>query len=337
MKFIVAGLGFGEQHLVWLSECPGVDIAGLHIRAPSEKADLTASKFGIGAVSKDLPSLIKEVSADAIVVATPPKSHASLIKMGMSAGLAVFSDKPLTSSLEDASQLINDSANSPGKAHVTFQWRHHAGIAYLRDKILTGAIGRLSHIEIAFHHDFLASQNTLWPWRHIRKEAGAGALGDQGVHLFDLVRFITRQEWSVTSATGHQMWQERLFNGERIKCETEDVASVALSASNQSSHAFVHVSRVATGMRSLVVRAFGTSGTIELSLAPDDGSGSLSHFDGATVLHAETYNQPSLNPYSAFLESQTDQTTWVGATFEDGYAAQKLLETAVSQIEQQRL
>lgn len=336
MKFIVAGLGFGEQHLAWLSECPDVDVAGLYIRTPSEKIDKTASKFGIGAVSHHLPSLIKQVSADAIVVATPPRSHAELIKTGMSAGLSVFSDKPLSSSLEDAQLLVDASAAAPDKAHVTFQWRHHAGVAYLRDKIRASDIGRISHVEISFHHDFLASQETAWLWRHIRDEAGAGALGDQGVHLFDMLRFITGQEWEILSATGHQMWRERRFQGEAIRCETEDVADVALKSSEQQASAFVYVSRVAVGLRSLVVRVFGTSGTIELALDPNDGSGSLKHFDGTSILHSEIYNQPSLNPYAAFFESQTAGKPWVGASFEDGYAAQVLLEAAVSKIEHQK-
>jgi predicted dehydrogenase len=276
--------------------------------------------------------LIRSSRADALVVATPPESHAALLRIALEAGLIAISDKPLTADVVSSRALVEATASNPSKGVVTFQWRHHPGIAYLRDQLANAVIGTLSHLDIRFHHDFLSAQETGCPWRHRADQAGAGTLGDQGVHLFDIARFVSGQEWSVVSAVGHRMWPRRSFNGATIDCETEDVADVTLKAEHGLQLAFIHTSRVATGIRALLLRAYGTAGTIELDVHPDTGSGTLRHLTASGERFSETYNAPSLNPYVSLLGGDRTTDHRSNAGFADGLAAQCLLETAVSSM-----
>lgn len=221
--------------------------------------------------------------------------------------------------------------NDPSKGVVTFQWRHHPGVASLRKSLASGMLGTLSHLDIRHHHDFLAAQETGCLWRHRSDAAGAGTLGDQGVHLFDLMRFITGLEWSVVTAVGHQMWPTRTYRGEMVACETEDVADVTLQVARGSQRAFLHTSRVATGVRALQIRIYGTQGTLELDLHPDSGSGTLrlQQSTGAAA-SVETYHSSSMNPYPAIISADHTNIHPHTALFADGLAAQSLLEAAAS-------
>lgn len=330
MKFLVAGLGFGQQHLTWLSQCPGADIAGIYARIESDRAKALAAKFGDVPLSTDLPGLIRSSRADALVVVTPPESHAPLLHIALDAGLMAISDKPLTADVQSARALVAATAKDPSRGIVTFQWRGHPGIARLRKSLMDGALGTLSHVDIRYHHDFLAAQETGFPWRHRADQAGAGTLGDQGVHLFDIMRFVSGLEWSVLSAVGHQMWPKRTFNGEVVLCETEDVADVTLKATSGPQRVFLHTSRVAAGIRALQIRAYGTAGTIELDVHPGTGTGTLRHLSSAGELFSEAYTAPSMNPYTTILSGDYLNNHRLNAQFADGLAAQLLLEAAVS-------
>lgn len=330
MKFIVAGLGFGEQHLAWLSQCREVKIVGIYARNESARAKELAARFGDAQLSTDLPGLIRASRADALVVVTTPESHAPLLHLALNAGLTAISDKPLTEDVPSAQALVAATSGAPSKGIVTFQWRHHPGVTALRRRLADGAIGSLSHLDVRHHHEFLAARETGCPWRHRRDKAGAGTLGDQGVHLFDLMRFITGLEWSVVTAVGHQMWATRSFRGETIQCETEDVADVTLRANGGPQRAFLHTSRVATGIRALQIRVYGTAGTLELDLHPDTGSGTLAHRRSGEPPSIEKYDAPSMNPYPAIVSASSTHPHPATALFADGLAAQSLLAAAAS-------
>lgn len=333
MRFIVAGSGFAEQHLTWLSECPDAEIVGLLTRSDSDSARNLAARFGIQRLGKNLPELIRATKADALVVATPPSTHAALLQTGLESGLHVVSDKPLAANLRDAAALVQAAEDSRQSAMVTFQWRCHPGFIFIREHLREGRIGSFSHAEIQFHHDFLAPRETRWAWRHHPDQAGAGTLADQGVHLFDLLRFTTGMEWTVVAAHGHKLWPRRLFNGSPIDGGTEDVAAVTLTTAARSHLALLHSSRVATGLRRLRYAAYGTAGMIELTVNPDDGSGALHLRTSTGETQREDYVAPSLNPYAPFLAARLAETNNPPATFRDGMVAQEFLEAAVTLIE----
>lgn len=336
MRVVVAGTGFGAQHLDWLAACPDAAIVGVYAHRDTDRLRSTAARHGAAAASADLPAFLRDVAADALVVATPPATHAALLHVALQAGLHAISDKPLAADIADARQLAEAAAaRTPGKDAVTFQWRSHPGIVHIRDGIASAAIGAISHVELRFHHDFLAGRETPWPWRHRVGDAGAGALGDQGVHLFDLLRFVSGAEWQVASAIGQRSWPTRTHRGETIACETEDVADVVLRCAAAPTLAFVHVSRVATGLRSLAVRVFGTEGTLDLQVDPDTASGTFRHLgpdggDGAVEAERRDYVAPSLNPYPALIRRARGGDPRMVADFADGLAAQRLVEASVT-------
>jgi predicted dehydrogenase len=328
MRFMVIGTGFGETHLGWLAETPGARVEVLGYRRDRRRALDLAGRFGVPEVTADPQAWLGKV--DALAVVTPPDTHEPHIEAGLAAGLLVVTDKPLAADLATAARLAGDARARQGRAAVVFQWRTHPALRRLRDVCASGRLGAVVRIDLEFHHDFLSGPSTRWPWRHQRAAAGAGALGDQGVHLFDLLGWLTPGPWSVSAGTASIVWPRRRSGQDLVACETEDVAEVLLRRPGTvtEAHARVLVSRVSTGFRELRARVQGTVGGAEVRADPEDGSARLRIFGAEPSRHE--YGPTSMNPYTEVL---TEPASPAIAGFAAGHAAQALLEQALSTIQ----
>jgi predicted dehydrogenase len=236
----------------------------------------------------------------------------------------VVSDKPLAADLPSAARLAERARTLPGRAVVVFQWRTHPALRRLRELCASGGLGTFIRADLEFHHDFLSGPATRWPWRHQRAAAGAGALGDQGVHLFDLLGWLVPARWSVSAGTASIVWPRRASGQGFVECETEDVAEVLLDGDGGRARARVLVCRVSAGFRELRVRIQGTTGSAEVHADPDDGSARLRVF-GAEPSERVFGPQP-MNPY---LDLLGDPGSPAIAGFDAGYAAQDLLDQSL--------
>lgn len=332
MRFMVVGTGFAKTHIEWISEIPSASVEILCYQRNETRARELAQQYGVAQLSTYPLRAIKDGGIDAIAVVSPPDTHEALISAGLRAGLAIVTDKPLAESTQATERLAAEARLVTGKAAVSFQWRTHPAFRKLRTLINNGDLGNLLHVNLQFHHDFLAGPSTQWPWRHRSAEAGAGALGDQGVHLFDLLRYISPSEWSITASSSLIAWRERSTNDYAINCDTDDIAEVLLLDTAHEARAHIMVSRVATGHRELSAVVQGSQGTVLISLHPDTGAGTLRQSIVRRDNIASQYATQPLNPYWLFVASLIDgdgRRIPEIADFDDGHAAQVLLEEAV--------
>jgi predicted dehydrogenase len=327
---MIIGTGFGQSHLEWLSQCPGAKVEIIGYEREEKRAREAADRFGVPEVTRDPLSVIASGRVDAVAVASPPNTHEPLASAGLAAGLLVVSDKPLADGVVGARRLVEAAAKAPGRAYVTFQWRVNPALRRLHRLSAEGALGKILRLDLEFVHDFLAEPTTRWPWRHRRAAAGAGALGDQGVHLFDLLRWLSPGEWCVTGGRAAAAWPRRGAEGSTIVCETEDLAWVDLARAHGPTTASVFVSRVATGCRRLRVDVQGTEGMASVSADPDTGECALTAFPKGGLPTRWQFGPTPMNPYRAILAGQNGASPpECAAGFADGLAAQLLLDEAL--------
>jgi predicted dehydrogenase len=320
---LVIGAGFGRQHVEWISDCPNTTVEFVGYRQAAERAARVAAEFGARPTA-DPHAVIAARKVDAVAVVCPPRYHEEYLLAGLAAGLPVISDKPLAADCGTAARLA-EAANS-GTTMVTFQWRANPALRALRDLCAAGELGELVHLDLDFRHDFLAGPTTDWPWRHRWATSGAGTLGDQGVHLFDLLRWLARGPWSVRAGHAAVVFPRRESVGGAVACETEDVAEVLLGRTGSGGPtARVFVSRVSAGHRVLRARAHGTSGSAEVVASPDDGGAILTRWTPGADPVSSVFPADPMNPYLEFLAGFRDTV----ADFSDGYSAQQLLEDAL--------
>ena len=329
MRFLVIGAGFGENHLRWITDCEGASVEVLCYRSDSARARQVANRFRVPRVSNEPARIIDEGGIDAIVVASPPDTHEELLGLGLDAGLTVVSDKPLTSDVESAARLVERSRAARGRAVVTFQWRLNPAFAQLRELCAGHQLGTVVRVDLEFHHDFLAGPDTAWAWRHQYATAGAGTLGDQGVHLFDLLRWLVPDQWSVLTGTSTVVWPQRLFDGRPVPGDTEDIAEVLLGTPGVQRRARVLSSRASAGYRALRVLVQGTEATALANASPEDGSASLVVYSAREgSRESRRFGAQSMNPYRPVVAESSDSSEQP-ATFTDAYHAQVLMSEAL--------
>jgi predicted dehydrogenase len=106
LSVAVVGYGYWGPNLVRnVIERPELSFAGLCERDPARAAAFSAKVPG-GRVWNDLDVMLADPTVDAVVVATPPRTHHAICKAALMAGKHVLVEKPLATTAEDARDLI---------------------------------------------------------------------------------------------------------------------------------------------------------------------------------------------------------------------------------------
>ncbi len=119
---------------------------------------------------------------DLVVVATPNASHHSTAKRSLRAGRHVVVDKPFTTTLAEAQDLVR-AAKQQQRIVTVYQDRRYTGdFATVQQVVSEGALGRIVLFES--HFDRFRPERKPNAWR---EEAlpGSGVWFDIGPHLFD--------------------------------------------------------------------------------------------------------------------------------------------------------
>ncbi|MEV6690284.1 Gfo/Idh/MocA family oxidoreductase [Micromonospora sp. NPDC051196] len=319
----VIGTGFGEQHLRWLANCPETTVAQLAYDTDRDRAEALAAKHHIPQVVCGGDTLVAG-DLDLVVIASPVSSHGRLAGKSVRLGRATVCEKPLALTAGEAASLAAVAAEAAVPTMVMFQWRLHPAFQALRDLVRSGGLGDLVHVDLRFHHDFLVGHQSPFAWRHDRALAGAGAFADQAVHLADLLLWLAGRPFEVIHRAGYLAWPTRRTATATITARTEDVGAAILSEPASGLLATMAVSRVSAGHRAIGVTIAGLRGTAEVRLDPDNESAALLMPEGG-AMEWPAYSLG--NPYSAFLSGDRNV-----ATFDDGVAAQLILDRLAEQV-----
>ena len=180
------------RHLPALGEVPGAEVVALSDTDAARLASV-ADRFGVARRFADYAELIASGGADAVAVCVPPRSHAEIGLAALAAGKHLFVEKPLALAPEECDLLSERAASAPAlKAMVGFNLRWHRLVREARGKLGRGELGRVKLVRTVFTSGVRARAD-FPDWRR-RRDAGGGALFELGVHHFDLLRFLLRDE-----------------------------------------------------------------------------------------------------------------------------------------------
>jgi len=122
---------------------------------------------------------------DAVVIALPPALHVDAAVAALRHGKHVYVEKPLATSLVDATRLVAEWRTTKLTAMVGFNYRYHPIVQRARERILAGAIGT----PVGVRSVFSTSARPIAPWKQ-RRESGGGVLLDLAVHHADLLPYL---------------------------------------------------------------------------------------------------------------------------------------------------
>ena len=107
LRFAVIGYGYWGPNIVRnLRGLEGCQVVGICDQTPAARKRIQAAHAGIPVYS-DATELIKSPDVDAVAVITPVWTHYELTKAALENGKHVFVEKPFTSNVAQAEELIN--------------------------------------------------------------------------------------------------------------------------------------------------------------------------------------------------------------------------------------
>lgn len=170
----------------------------------------------------DLDVLLDGGEAAAVVVALPNREAPAVLLRAAQAGKPVLAEKPCARTAAEFLPVLREIEAS-GSAFTSFYlWRRHPAMLAIRDLVQSGALGRLTSVELRMVTTQVGMRDPSH-WLFRRGIAGGGILSWLGCHWLDLLRHLTGEEVdSVAALTG-------TVSGEAI--DVEDVASVGMRLS----------------------------------------------------------------------------------------------------------
>lgn len=154
------------------------------VTSDPERAAAVADRHRGAVVLPDADALWRQADAlDAVVIASPNRTHVPLALAALDAGLHVVVDKPLAATAADALRLC-DAAHGAGRVLTVYQNRRWDGdFLTLRRLLAEGVLGDVLRFESRFEK-WRPDPKPGWRESDDPRDAG-GILYDLGSHLID--------------------------------------------------------------------------------------------------------------------------------------------------------
>ncbi len=155
---------------------------------------------------KDIPSeidifddyrdLISKAELDIIFISLPNKFASDAVSLSLNNGLHVFCEKPPAKTLDElikVKEIYNKSSNL--KLMYGFNHRFHLSVEEAKSIIDSNVFGKIINLRGVYGKSQLINFNQT-DWRTKREESGGGILLDQGIHMLDLMRYLSSERFS---------------------------------------------------------------------------------------------------------------------------------------------
>ncbi|WP_042696096.1 Gfo/Idh/MocA family protein [Azospirillum sp. B506] len=180
----VVGLGMASaphaQSLVDLAD--RVEVAGCFSPSAERRAAF-AARHGLPAVDR-LEALLDDPALSAVLLLTPPDSHADLVARCAAAGKHVLLEKPLDATPEGARSVVSAMEGAGLTLGVVLQHRFRASVERLAALMRDGALGRplTAAVSVRWWRD---AAYYAQPGRGRKARDGGGVLLTQAIHTLD--------------------------------------------------------------------------------------------------------------------------------------------------------
>ncbi len=144
-------------------------------------------KFPGALVTESLDQVLAS-GVDAVMILTPDDSHATLAIRALEAGVAVFCEKPLAITIEDADEVLRVARRTGSRLYIGHNMRHMPVIGLMRRLIREGRIGEVKAI---WCRHFVGHGGDFYfkDW-HADRRRTTGLLLQKGAHDIDVIHWL---------------------------------------------------------------------------------------------------------------------------------------------------
>jgi predicted dehydrogenase len=331
-KVAIVGSGFGLYCLLpafrKVKGCSVVSICGKR----SERLLSYCKSIGLDKIYTDWKQMLQEEKPDAVCIAVVPKYQYEIAHYALSNGIAVFAEKPLTTSFQTSSELYSLALKKGLPNMVDFIFPEIPSWKLAKEMLDKGAIGKTLNVSVAWQLLSYDLKNKVKSWKTDNLEGG-GATSFFFCHvLYHLEYFLGRIK-SIQCVAGSST--KSLNGGESI------VNTIVLFESGCTGN--IHLNIAYIGSQKHVLEFQGETGTLLLhnqsESVVDNFELNLTDGRGIQVLKPEASDDKSIDNSEdsrvKFVKSIAERFIgWCNSgtsskpDFQDGLRVQELIEKA---------
>ncbi len=191
MRVAIVGLGLRAGHVIGLmkQQLPELEVVGYVDPSPCGMERLGEAQPQRS--YPDLSEMLSDAQPDLLFVGSPNHLHLEHIRLGLEAGVQVFAEKPVVTTLEDTFTLAELLAkHGPDRVMVGLVLRYSQHMRDLRTALAGGMLGPIASIEANEHIAPYHGSFFMRDWR--RKVAYSGGfMLEKCCHDLDIYNMVT--------------------------------------------------------------------------------------------------------------------------------------------------
>ena len=194
----VVGLGWVAADFIVpaMIKSPGSKLAACLGSSP-EKSREFAKRFGFARAHDNLAAMLKDPDVNALYIALPNAMHYEAVIAAAKAGKNILCEKPFAMKVGHAREMVAACRDAGVVLRIAHQIRLDAAIVRAREIVRSGRLGRLAEVSL----ERGSANPARKTWRLDNSQSGV--IFDVGVHLLDLIQWVTGQRFLEVSAFSH--------------------------------------------------------------------------------------------------------------------------------------
>lgn len=336
IKVGVIGVGsIAEMHIAGYKADPRVELAAF-CDINEERLKEKGERHGVTRLYTDVKDMVAKEELDAVSVCTWNAAHAPCTIAALEAGLHVLCEKPMAMNAKEAEEMKAAAERNGKLLMIGFVRRYGNDCKILQDFITQDALGEIYYAKATY----LRRNGNPGGWFGDKSRSGGGPLIDLGVHVIDLVRYLSGnpQPVSVYGAAFQKLYDRKGAVGapkylassatDHDICDVEDLASAMIRFDNGEVLSIEAAFSLNIKQDTGEIELFGTKAGAKIS--PElEIFGEENHyltnmsFAAPTALDFNGLFEGEINHYIDCLTGRAEQCK---SPAEDGIALMKILE-----------
>ncbi len=195
LKIGVVGFGYWGPNLVRnFAELNGCEVAAVADLTP-DKVALARRRYPGVRATTDVNEILCDPAIDAVVIATPVRSHFALATQALRNGKDVWLEKPMTETAEQARRLVEEARRRGRLLHVDHTFVYTGAVRKMREIIAAGDLGQILYYD--------ATRVNLGLFQH-----DVNVISDLAVHDFGILDYLLNEAPVAVTASGTSHYPE---------------------------------------------------------------------------------------------------------------------------------